>query len=55
MTGLLTVADLAERWKVSKMTVYRLAHDGKLKHIKIGASFRFRPEDVEAYETEADK
>ena len=37
---LLTVAEVAGMWRVSKMTVYRLVHAGELPHARIGRSFR---------------
>jgi excisionase family DNA binding protein len=37
---LMTVAEIAERWRVSKMTVYRLVHAGTLRSIKVGRSIR---------------
>lgn len=36
MIEYLTVAEVAERLRVSKQTVYRMFADGKLKGIKIG-------------------
>lgn len=46
----LTAAQVAEAWGVSRAHVYNLAHRGELPAIRIGAAFRFRPEDVRAYE-----
>ncbi len=37
---MLTVAECAEQMRVSKMTVYRLVHDGEIRAYKIGASLR---------------
>ena len=47
---LLSANEVAERLGISVPTVYRLAHrrDG-LRTLKVGASLRFRPSDVEAY------
>ena len=36
----LTVAEVAEIMRVSKMTVYRLVHSGDLPAIRFGRSFR---------------
>lgn len=36
----LTVAEVAETMRVSKMTVYRLIHSGDLPAIRFGHSFR---------------
>ncbi len=45
MTGLpevqfLTVAEVADVMRVSKMTVYRLVHSGELPAVRFGRSFR---------------
>ncbi len=36
----LTVAEVAETMRVSRMTVYRLVHSGDLPAIRVGKSFR---------------
>ncbi|WP_353115562.1 helix-turn-helix domain-containing protein [Microbacterium sp.] len=36
----LTVAEVAELMRVSKMTVYRLVHSGELPAIRFGRSYR---------------
>jgi excisionase family DNA binding protein len=36
----LTVAEVAEMMRVSRMTVYRLVHAGELPAIRFGRSFR---------------
>jgi excisionase family DNA binding protein len=36
----LTVAEVAEAMRVSKMTVYRLVHSGTLPAVRVGRSFR---------------
>jgi len=36
----LTVAEVAEIMRVSKMTVYRLVHSGELPAIRFGRSYR---------------
>jgi excisionase family DNA binding protein len=44
----LTVAEVAEMMRVSKMTVYRLVHSGELPAIRFGRSFRVPDSAVEA-------
>jgi excisionase family DNA binding protein len=41
----MTVAEVAAAMRVSKMTVYRLVHNGELPAIRVGRSFRV-PEDA---------
>lgn len=41
----LTVAEVANLIRVSKMTVYRLVHGGQLPAVRVGRSFRV-PEDA---------
>ena len=41
----LTVAEVASMMRVSKMTVYRLVHNGELPAVRVGRSFRV-PEDA---------
>ncbi len=36
----LTVAEVAELMRVSKMTVYRLVHSGELPAVRFGRSYR---------------
>lgn len=49
-----TVAEVAARWEVSKMTVYRLVQDGQLSAVQIGGrSIRIPVEAVVAYERTA--
>lgn len=43
----LTVAEVAERMRVSKMTVYRLVHSGELPAVRFGRSFRVQRTAVE--------
>jgi excisionase family DNA binding protein len=45
----LKVSELASEWRVSRMTVYRLVREGKLKATWVGRSIRLRREDVEEY------
>lgn len=39
-TPFLTVKEVADRLRVSKMTVYRLIQDGSLPAVRLGRSFR---------------
>jgi excisionase family DNA binding protein len=43
----LTVAEIAQRMRVSKMTVYRLVHSGELPAVRFGRSFRVQRAAVE--------
>jgi len=48
----LTVAEVADMMRVSRMTVYRLVHSGELPAIRFGRSFRV-PESAVAHALEA--
>ena len=45
----LTVAEVASVMRVSKMTVYRLVHNGELPAVRVGRSFRVSENDVNEY------
>ena len=45
----LTVAEVAEAMRVSKMTVYRLVHAGTLPAVQVGRSFRIPEQAVLEY------
>lgn len=45
----LTVAEVADVMRVSKMTVYRLVHSGEMPAIRVGRSFRVPQDAVETY------
>lgn len=45
----LTVAEVAELMRVSKMTVYRLVHAGSLAAVRVGRSFRVPEHAVQDY------
>ncbi|MCZ9309525.1 helix-turn-helix domain-containing protein [Corynebacterium uberis] len=45
----LTVAEVAEIMRVSKMTVYRLVHSGELPAVRVGRSFRVHEKAVNDY------
>jgi excisionase family DNA binding protein len=44
-----TVAEVADRLRVSTMTVYRLIQAGDLAAARIGKSYRLREEDVDRF------
>ncbi|ELE1907196.1 helix-turn-helix domain-containing protein [Vibrio vulnificus] len=46
---ILTLKELAEYLKLAEKTAYRLASEGKLPGFKVGGSWRFKREDVEAW------
>lgn len=45
----LTVAEVADIMRVSKMTVYRLVHSGELPAVRVGRSFRVNEKAVNEY------
>ncbi|MCY0904000.1 helix-turn-helix domain-containing protein [Arthrobacter sp. H14-L1] len=45
--GFLTVSEVADVMRVSKMTVYRLVHSGELPAVRFGRSYRI-PESAVA-------
>ena len=45
----LTVAEVAEIMRVSKMTIYRLVHSGELPAVRVGRSFRVHEKAVNDY------
>lgn len=45
----LTVAEVAEQMRVSRMTVYRLVHGGDLPAVRVGRSFRVPQDALDAY------
>lgn len=45
----LTIAEVATMMRVSKMTVYRLVHNGDLPAVRVGRSFRVREADANDY------
>lgn len=48
-TQFLTVAEVADLMRVSKMTVYRLVHSGELPAVRVGRSFRVHAKAVHEY------
>jgi excisionase family DNA binding protein len=49
ISRLLTVAEVANVIRVSRMTVYRLIRRGQLKAIRVGRNYRVRSDDLNAY------
>jgi excisionase family DNA binding protein len=45
----LTVAEVAQVMRVSRMTVYRLVHSGELPAVRVGRSFRVPERTVHEY------
>lgn len=45
----LTVAEVAQVMRLSKMSVYRLIHAGDLEAVRFGRSFRVAEKAVDAY------
>ncbi|HJV05176.1 MAG TPA: helix-turn-helix domain-containing protein [Actinomycetota bacterium] len=45
----MTVSEVAQVLRVSKMTVYRLIRQGDLPAVRIGRGFRIREDDVHRY------
>jgi excisionase family DNA binding protein len=55
VTGqLLTAEQLAERWQVPRSHVYRLTREDKIPAVKLGKYYRYRLDQVEAFELGAD-
>ena len=49
---LLTVNEVADLLRVSRMTVYRMIKTGEMPAVRVGRSYRLREEDVHTYLTE---
>ena len=49
---LLTVNEVADLLRVSRMTVYRLIKNGEMPALRVGRNYRLREEDVHDYLTE---
>jgi excisionase family DNA binding protein len=45
----LTVAEVAELMRLSRMTVYRLVNRGELPAVRVGRSFRVPQDALDAY------
>ena len=46
---LLTVNEVADLLRVSRMTVYRLIRQGDMAALRVGRNYRLREEDVHSY------
>jgi excisionase family DNA binding protein len=46
---LLTVNEVADLLRVSRMTVYRLIREGHMGALRVGRSYRLREDDVNSY------
>ncbi len=53
-TTFLTVAEVAEMVRVSRMTVYRWIHSGELPAVRFGRSFRVPQQAVETFMEQAE-
>lgn len=47
--GWLTVAEIADRLKLSKMTVYRMIEHKEITAFKFGRAYRIKPEHFDEY------
>ncbi len=48
----MTVNEVADLLRVSRMTVYRLINAGQLPSLRVGKSYRLREQDIHSYLTE---
>lgn len=46
---ILTIKEVAEYLKVTERTLYRLAQEGRIPAFKVGASWRFKRADINAW------
>ena len=46
---LLTVNEVADLLRVSRMTVYRLINQGEIAALRVGRIYRLREDDVDTY------
>jgi excisionase family DNA binding protein len=53
-TSFLTVAEVADMLRVSRMTVYRWVHAGDLPAVRFGRSFRVPQAAVDSFMAEAE-
>lgn len=49
----MTVTEVADMMRVSRMTVYRMIHSGNLPAVRFGRSYRVPSEAVQAIVTDA--
>jgi len=52
---ILTVKEVADYLKVNERTIYRLATNGELPAFRVGASWRFRRNEIDNWITEQSK
>jgi excisionase family DNA binding protein len=52
---ILTVKEVADYLKVNERTIYRLATNGELPAFRVGASWRFRLNEIDSWITEQSK
>lgn len=45
----LSVQEIASRLRVSRMTAYRLIHEGEMTSVRIGRQFRIEETEVDRY------
>ena len=45
----MTVSEVADLLRVSRMTVYRLIKTGELPSLRVGKSYRLREPDIQTY------
>ena len=45
----MTVAEVAQLLRVSKMTVYRMIKQGDMPAVQVGRGYRLREDDVDRY------
>lgn len=50
---LLTVDEIAQQLRLSRMTVYRLIHRGEIPRLRVGRSYRIPKSELQAYVTRA--
>ncbi len=55
MTEFLTVAEIAGRLRLSKMSVYRMVRSGELPALQIGRTFRVRASVLENWLAEKER
>lgn len=46
-SDIITIKEVAEYLKLTEKTAYRLAAEGKIPGFKVGASWRFRRDEIE--------
>jgi excisionase family DNA binding protein len=46
---LLTVNEVADLLRVSRMTVYRMIKEGEMAAVRVGRGYRLREDDVDTY------